>query len=371
MKWKWTVPYVCACVALVFGAGMTTAQNECESEQPKTNQNTTNYSNAVPYNVSVEQKINETCLDNKADSLCNAYMSNMLHAQAKLHPLMGRSGYRAAVRAELPGAPVGKHCVYGQYTHLNRALSEMGDTLTIIPKGAHASCIGFKYHMDKKYNTPDFLNCIYDGVMHESDSSYNAAFDKYLLRKKVNSDVPDSVLFEHMKKFASCNFCADGLNAGTILIVPRHHGSRNQFHAVMYLGRGMINHGRFVADSAGRHMYVGHNRENMGDLFKTYDMSNVFAADTREIVRAEYANELKRIESMDLPDLINYLSDGETPTSMLGAYPRATLVRMARNRYFNRPDTGIDGPLAYGLSIPEIKLTPGLILNLKTNQKSM
>lgn len=375
MKWKWTLPYILSGVALMLGPGMTTAQNERDSDCAPGELPAGLYTRTVPYNASMEYKVNEMYLDDKADSLRDVYVSNMLRAQEKLHPLMGRNGYRAAVRAELPGAPVGMHCVYGQYTHLTRALTEMGDTLTIIPHGGHTSCVGFKYHMDKKYNTPEFADCIHNGVMYESDTAYNAALDKYLARNRVTAETSDSVRSEYAKKFAERNFSADGLDAGSILIVPRYRGSRSKFHAIMYLGRGRVEQGKFVADSTGRHIYVGHNRENIGDLFKTYDVSNVFAADTRKIARAEYSNELKRIESMDSADLISFLSNDKTPAFMLRSYPRTTLVRMARDRYFNRSDMYMNMPitttLTSGIPAPQIEFAKNAILDLKLNQKTM
>ena len=42
-----------------------------------------------------------------------------------------------------------------------------------------------------------------------------------------------------------------------------------------------------------------------------------FAADTRKIARAEYAAELKRIESMPSDDLIEFISDEKTPAVIL------------------------------------------------------
>ena len=143
----------------------------------------------------------------------------------------------------------------------------------------------------------------------------------------------------------------------------------------MYLGRGRVEQGKFVADSTGRHIYVGHNRENIGDLFKTYDASNVFAADTRKIARAEYSNELKRIESMDSVDLISFLSNDKTPAFVLRSYPRTTLVRMARNRYFKRSDMCMNPPIATtltsGIPAPQIELAKNAMLDLKLNQKTM
>ena len=375
MKWKWTVPYLLTCAVVFVGSGLTTAQSEHDSNDgPALSHNYT-----IPYNATLERGINEVCLDNKADNLRDKYVANMLNAQEKLHPLMGRSGYSAAVRAELPGAPVGQHCVYGQYTHLSRALDEMGDTLTIIPVGGHASCVGFKYHMNKKYNTPEFPDCIHNGVMHESDSTYNVALNKYLTRNKVGLNTHDSIRRKYTEKFATRNFSADGLDAGSILIVPRFRGSRNTFHAIMYLGRGRIDAGKFVADSTGRHIYVGHNRENIGDIFKTYDMSNVFAADTHKIVRAEYANELKRIETMSTNQLIAFLSGAELSASILATYPRNTLIRMARDRYFNRLDVNSYLPTATNVadqittSVPmyQMPLMQQLVWDLKKAQKTM
>ena len=369
------MPYLLTGATLFAGPGLTTANPERKAGALPNDLPAVSHNYTVPYNATVEHKINETCLDNKADSLRDKYVANMLNAQEKLHPLMGRSGYRAAVRRELPGAPVGQHCVYGQYTHLNRALDEMGDTLTIIPVGGRASCIGFKYHMDKKYNNPEFTDCIHDGVMFETDSAYNVALEKYLKRNGVKFDTPDSVRREYIKKFAARNFSADGLDSGSILIVPRYRGSRNKFHAIMYLGRGQIQGGKFVADSTGRHIYVGHNRENIGDLFKTYDTSKVFAADTRKIARAEYANELKRIESMSLDQLIASLSDTELSDSILATYPRSTLVRMARDRYFNCSDIDAYRPIIADLktTVPTtpFQLSQQMVLELKLNQRTM
>ncbi len=374
MKLKWTVPYILTAASLFVGASMGTAQNEHEPNEVPSDFHAITHRHVVSY-TALDSQMNNVFLDTKADSLCNKYVGNMLASQQKLHPLLGRSGYRAAVRAELPGAPVGLHCVYGQYTHLNRALNEMGDTLTIIPQGGHASCIGFKYHMGKKYGTPEFPNCIHDGVMYETDSAYNIALEKYLTRNKVNVDAPDSVRDELVKKFAARNFSADGLDAGSILIVPRYRGSRNKFHAIMYLGRGRIESGKFVPDSMGRHIYVGHNRENIGDLFKTYDTSKVFAADTRKIVRAEYANELKRIEAMPTQDLIASLADENATESMLATYPRSALVRMARDKYFNRFDIAEYKPVVAGMysgiSTTPMQLSKNLVQELKLNQRTL
>lgn len=376
MKWKWTVPYLLTGVAVLTSLGMTTVRSGHGTSELSHDFPTMPRIHSASYNQITEYKINEFRLDNKADCLRDKYVKNMLNAQEKLHPLLGKRNYYAAVRAELPGAPVGQHCVYGQYTHLNRALCEMGDTLTIIPRGGHASCTGFMYHMEKKYNKTEFPGCIHKGVMFETDSAYNVALEKYLKRSGVQADTPDSVRAQYMKKFATRNFSADGLNSGSIVIVPRYRGSQSKFHAILYLGRGRIEKGKFVADATGRHIYVGHNRENIGDLFKTYDMSKVFAADIREIARAEYVNELKRIESMSTEELIVFLSGADLSHKVLAAYPRDTLVRMARDLYFGALNVASYEPITKDAAKNYVDTTPWkfnqrMIQELKLNQKTL
>lgn len=376
MKWKWTVPYLLTGVAVLTSLGMTTVRSGHGTSELSHDFPTMPRIHSASYNQITEYKINEFRLDNKADCLRDKYVKNMLNAQEKLHPLLGKRNYYAAVRAELPGAPVGQHCVYGQYTHLNRALCEMGDTLTIIPRGGHASCTGFMYHMEKKYNKTEFPGCIHKGVMFETDSAYNVALEKYLKRSGVQADTPDSVRAQYMKKFAARNFSADGLNSGSIVIVPRYRGSQSKFHAILYLGRGRIEKGKFVADATGRHIYVGHNRENIGDLFKTYDMSKVFAADIREIARAEYVNELKRIESMSTEELIVFLSGADLSHKVLAAYPRDTLVRMARDLYFGTLNVASYEPIIKDAAKNYVDTTPWkfnqrMIQELKLNQKTL
>lgn len=290
------------------------------------------------YSAEYEYMEKQFLLDKKADELRDAYVSNMLTAQQKLNPLLGKNGYRAAVRRELPGAPVGMHCMYGQYTHLSRALAEKGDTLTIIPPSASRACIAFKSEMRKKYSGVEYDGCIFEGKMYESDSLYNAALVKYLKQKKITENTPDSVRWAAIAEFDKRNFSADRLESGAILIVPRYRGSKTKFHAIMDLGRGRIENGTFVADTSGRHIYTGHNRETMGDMFKTYDTSNVFAVDTRKIARVEYAKELNRIENMSRQDLLVFLKDAGkdlTPYEQQ-SLSREILVKMARAMYFHQ-----------------------------------
>lgn len=346
MKFKSVIPYLLFGSTMLGGLSQSTAQNEIISGDVKEFSRVylvPEYTHYELYDFKPSQEqIRQQNLDKKAESLKDAYVENMLNAQKKLGPLIGKRGYTSAVRSELPGAPVGQHCVYGQYTQLNRALQEKGDTLTIIPQEAKTACSQFKYQMRKKYNTPEYQGTIHEGVMHASQAEYDAALATFLARNGIKENTPDSVRTIKAQKFAERNYCADSLNPGSILIVPRYHGARNAFHAIMYLGRGDVVDGKFIPNPNGRHMYTAHNRERIGDLFKTWDTRNVFAADTKKIAQTQYDQELTRIESMTTDALIAFLSQDNkfTPDTLsLRLASREELVQMARNKYFDLPIT--------------------------------
>lgn len=350
MKYKFVIPYVISLAGLLGISASSTSQNllskghlphkEIKLEKMPT-------FNPIPvainglrptYNAELEYHINQMYIDDKANVLVDKYMNNMLDAQERLKPLLGTGKYRAAVRKELPGASVGLHCVYGQYTQLSRAQKEMGDTTTIIPAAGSRACQNFKYEMRRKYTAPEYDGAIAEGKMYQSDSAYNVALDKYLARNRVGRDAPDSVRAPIAAKFAKSNFSAEQLTPGTMLVVPRYRGSKNKFHMIMFLGRGRIENGKFIADKNGKYIYTGHNRENIGELFDTWDTSNVFAADTKKIARAQYAREWARIESMSRAELIQFIQNDSILTAAdLIAMPREELLRMARARYFNKP----------------------------------
>lgn len=350
MKYKFVIPYVISLTSLLGISASSTSQNlTTDGRIPKVNMKlepmpmpdgyTIALNNMRPiYNAEMEYNINQAYLDDKADILINKYMNNMLNAQERLKPLLGTGKYRAAVRKELPGAPVGLHCVYGQYTQLSRAQKEMGDTITIIPAAGSRACQNFKYEMRRKYTAPEYDGAIAEGKMYQSDSAYNVALDKYLVRNRVGRDAPDSVRAPIAAKFAKSNFSAEQLTPGTMLVVPRYRGSKNKFHMIMFLGRGRIENGKFIADKNGKYIYTGHNRENIGELFDTWDTSNVFAADTKKIARAQYAREWARIESMSREELIESLQhDSVAAKSDLPTMSRDALMHLVRARYFNKP----------------------------------
>lgn len=341
MKFKWTVPYIMFGITLMGTTSVSIARNDAGKEpNKKANKTFTDnnlaYSIVMPYDVALDKKVNDSYLDNKAENLTNAYIENMVVAQKKLGPLLGKHGYNAAVRKELPGAPVGQHCMYGQYTQLTRALSQEGDTITIIPKTANTSCAQFKTQMKSKYKNPEYNNCVAEGKLFENKDAYNKAMKNFLKRNKISDKTPDSVKRAAIEKFKHKNILADSLNPGTILIVPRFHGSRTQFHAIMMMGRGRVEKGQFVPDDAGKYIYIGHNRERIGDLFRTYDTSHVFAADTKKIARVSFAKELNILLNMPTEGLIQFLQSPEMPAEILRLYPRYILQQMARDKYFKK-----------------------------------
>lgn len=353
MKAKFLYPYL-------LSAGMLLSYNLSEGQteafdgpipfnKHKTNLPVTNakaladatFSPFADANYSTAQ-MEQDFFDAKASELRDKYVENMVTSQQKLGPLVGKSGYRNAVRRELPGAPVGMHCVYGQYTHLSRALQELGDTLTIIPKDGGRSCVNFKAQMRQKYNSPEFEGCLHEGKMYQSDSLYQVALQGFLTRNHVTSKTSDEVRAKLEKEFAKKNFSVESLEPGTMLVVPRRRGSRSQFHMIMFLGRGKVENGRFVPDQNGKYIYTGHNRETIGDLFKTWDTSLVFAADTKKITSILYAKEWESIKSMDNNGLIHFISDGNVDkTAKLQKASRGILLKLAHEKYFKTQESTV------------------------------
>jgi len=271
----------------------------------------------------------------RAEDTRDRYIENMLDAQKRLAPKIGTRGYRAAVRRELPGAPVGLHCMYGQYTQLMRALNENSDTLTVIPQGAKSACAAFKTNMRAKYSKPEYDGAIREGRAYESDSAYNAALKKYLVRHGVNTDSQSVQQQRLIEEFAKHNFSLAQVNPGSIMIVPRFRGSKTKFHAIMFLGEGRVESGEFIPDATGKYMFTAHNNERLGDLIATWDMSNVFSADIEKILQVEYAKELKRLESMPRDKMIEYVISGtEVPAEKLNGMSRGELIRMVHAKYF-------------------------------------
>lgn len=280
-------------------------------------------------------KITQRRLIARAENTRDMYMENMLAAQKRISPAIGTKRYRGIIRKELPGAPVGKHCMYGQYTQLLRALNENGDTLTVIPRTGKSACIMFKDAMRKKYSKPEYAGVIKEGHAYPSDSAYNAALEKFLVQHRITDSTASAKRKAAIEEFQKNNFSIEQVKPGSILIVPRRPGSRTLFHAIMFLGRGHIESGEFIPDANGQYMYAAHNNERIGNLFETWDMSYVFSANIEEILRTEYSKELKRLESMSSDKMIEYITRGtEISGTSLAKLPRTELVRLVQAKYF-------------------------------------
>ena len=343
MKFKRIIPYLLAGISMSMNSSNASAQT---ISAPEANPNLianvlkvkgTGDLLALAEHVDVhfhDLYSTDLCLNLKAENLCNAYMDNMLDAQQRLAPHIGKRDYRNAVRQELPGAPVGLHCVYGQYTQLNRALDELGDTLTIVPSSARASCAEFKTQMRKKYTANNgFENCIFEGKMYESDSAYMAAMNEFISRKHAKTD---SAVMRYAQQFAKNNFSVDAIDAGSMLIVPRTPGNQRKFHMIMYVGRGRIENGKFIPDNNGKPVFTAHNRERIGYLFDAWDTRNVFAANIQQIAQIKYKQELTRIESMPRNQLIQYIlaRNSSVTADQLNQMPTHMLQKIARDKYF-------------------------------------
>ncbi len=310
----------------------------------------------------MDRRNRDTRLLAKAKNLRLSYVGNVLDTQQKIAPYRGTRHYRMAVLNEMPSAPVGRHCVYGQYTQLMRALSENGDTLTIVPLNGGRACTEFKNQMRNKYRGPEYAGCIHEGRAFESDSAYNKALMEYLRKNGVDENIPSPKRQIFTEKFARTNFSAEQIAPGSIWIVPRYRGSTTKFHAIMFLGRGKIVNGNFVETKDGKFLYAGFNRESIGDVFKTYDMSNVFSASVEDIASIEYDKELRRLESMPVDKMIEYIVNG---TNMnvddLRKMPRKQLLRIVRNKYFGQP---LFTPTVPGGQIAQVNIPTGMLRNM-------
>lgn len=299
-------------------------------------------------------------IDLKAKDLRDQYLENAIRSQKKLAPFMNTQRYRTEVRKELPGAPIGLHCVYGQYTQLTRALHEMGDTLKIIPTDMNAqnACAAFKRGMRQKYSGPEYTGCIREGKMYASNAQYAAALDQFISRQKISAQNPDSLRNVLANEFAKKNFSIESIEPGTIMIVPRSPGSKTKFHAIMYPGIGIKDSvGNFVPTPDGIPMFVAHNMERLDDLFKSWDTRNVFATDIKKIAVAEYTKEFHRIESMSSDGLIAYLSDGVSDlVSSLRPMSRTALLKLARAKYFGHDIPTTQKPYQIAMNAPAFDL---------------
>lgn len=271
-------------------------------------------------------------IDAKAQELCDVYIDSVLAGQKRIKH--GKGGHRRAVLNEFPGAYVRWYCIYGQYVQLNRALDQLGDTLTIIPFEGRHSCPEFRRLMKQKYSGPEYANAIHNGKMYKSDKDYNNALTAFLKHNRVNESTPDSVRQQVIARFAKNNFSVESLHPGAILIYQKSSTPSNT-HAVVYLGRGRVENGSFVPDKNGKHLYASYNNESIEDVFHTYSTNRMFVADIHDIATVEYAKELDKIQHMEYDDLFRYVY--EMPSDMYVMTPsKRTLGEMAAQKYFEK-----------------------------------
>ena len=338
--YKKVFPYVIMGTSILFGKNSANAQSlpSLQFVMPKLEIQLEN--KLVSKSISLFQlgrqyDIRASRLQARATHACDKYIDNMLAAQKRLQPKIGTRGYNAAVRRELPGAPVGMHCMYGQYTQLMRALNENGDTLKVIPTNGKSACSVFKDQMRKKYSRPEYDGAIKEGRVFKSDSAYNAALEKYLAQRGINASSDKAARQAATAEFAKKNFSAAQVSPGSIWIVPRFRGAKTKFHAIMFLGEGRIKAGEFVPGPTGQYMFTAHNRERIGDVFESWDTSNVFSADIEKILQIEYTKELKRLESMSRDKMIEYIkNDTGLSAEKLMELSHDELLRLVHAKYF-------------------------------------
>ncbi len=274
----------------------------------------------------VQEQINA-----KAKELCDTYVDLVLQGQNNIKKARN---HRKAVLSEFPGAFTRWYCIYGQYTQLNRAVAAMGDTLHFIPFEARHACPKFRSDMQKKYQGPEYAHALHNGKMFKSDADYNRALQSFLKHHRVTENTPDSVRNKFVEKFAANNFSAETLHQGSILIIQKN-GTPSNTHAVMYMGRGRVEKGKFIPDSNGHHIYAGYNNESLDDIFKTYSTNRIFAVDIYDLATVEYSKELNKIKNMGDEDLFRFVYD--VPSDMYVMVPnRNNLQQMAEQKYFHK-----------------------------------
>lgn len=312
-------------------------------------------------NVSKQLRVETTLpsqqdrINQKAQELCDTYIDLVLQGQENIKNAKG--SHRNAVLREFPGAVPRWYCIYGQYTQLNRAVSEMGDTLHLIPFSARHACPTFRSEMKKKYGGVEYAGALHNGKMFKSDVAYNQALQAFLKHNHVTDSTPDSIRNKVIAKFEKNNFSAELLHPGAILIIQKSATPSNT-HAVMFLGRGHVVKGEFVPDANGQFIYAGYNNESIDDIFKVFNTNYIFAADILTIASVEYSKELQKIQNMNNEDLFHFVYD--VPSDMYAAFPgRQNLSKMATEKYFDKRNYNPPMPIPHA-NFASFAAMPGL-----------
>lgn len=286
MKIKRNIPYFLSAtiIAILLSFDAITLQDNdtrlVDVKEFKPKYTISAYKEAI-YNIQKQE------IEERAEQLITNYVDNAVNGAKRIIENKKKKGYMSAVRKELPGAPARRHCLYGQYTQLNRALQQMGDTIQIIPtvNNAHMATSSFKRSMTKLYDNPEYPNSIHRGHLYVSETEYNRALNRYVTARAHGQS--DTTLQEkYTKEFEKNNYCAAHLNPGTIIIV-------NSGHAIMYLGIGRIQNKEFIPDEKGQPICCAYNAEHTAMRLSNWKINRSFAADIQNIVTQKYLAQIK------------------------------------------------------------------------------
>lgn len=289
MYLKKIFPYVIAIPTLLSVNALASYEGEASSDFTKRFEQKYKASDTLE----TEYDLQKQMIEYKVQQLITTYIDNAVNGAKRILESKKHTNYLSAVRKELPGAPSDKkrgtvHCLYGQYTQLNRAIQEIGDTIQIIPNtnNAHMATSSFKRNMSQLYDNPEYPNSIHRGCLYATDTEYTKALNKYLSTQTNNKKGDaDSLRTHYTKEFEKNNYCASTLNPGTIIIV-------SSGHAIMYLGQGEIKNNEFVPDENGQAICCAYNHEQTAIYLRTWDTKNSFAADIQNIATQKYYAQL-------------------------------------------------------------------------------
>jgi hypothetical protein len=327
MKFKKILPY------FLFGTLAVLPKSDVVFDT-KSNTISTEQSTKIPSAADIAQQ--------KAKALCNEYIQRVLDGQKNIKKSKQNMSYASAVRKELPGAPVGLHCLFGQRTQLNRSLRELGDTLSNFTPNT-AGCPTFRDKIIKQYPRGIW----HYGKMYKSDNEYNSAFYAYLRQHNITENSTDAEIEKLRTRLEKNNYSIESLHPGTIIIVQRSPNPNNT-HAIMYLGRGRIVNGKFIESQNGTPMYAGYNNETIAEVnFKSSWFSEypVFAFDVNDAAMDVYEKQVEKILNMTNEEVIQYVySDNRYYYAF--AVSHETVIRDAINKFVS--------PANFSPTIPQL-----------------
>ena len=284
MKFKKIFPYFLTVTAFLSSNALASYTNETNPRKVIKFE----LIDTVSGKTEAEYDLQKQIAENKAIKLVTNYIDNAINGANRILASKKKTSYPSAVRKELPGAPINSehswHCLYGQYIQLNRTITEIGDTIQIIPRthNAHMATSSFKQQMTKLYKNEEYPNSIYSGHLYSTDKEYDKALNRYLtIKTKGKTENIDSLRTKYTADFEKNNFCASSLNPGSIIIV-------SSGHAIMYLGQGRIENNQFVPDANGSAICCSYNAEQPATCLSTWNTDKAFAADIQNIATTKY-----------------------------------------------------------------------------------